>query len=483
MRPEPDDVDLPPIPADGLGPVAAPGATRHHGRMSSRSNASPVLFAALAEPPSDRCWVGLSGGLDSSVLLHALAILVRPSRPELDLRAVHVHHGLMPEADAWVTHCAQLCEDLAVPLKVLRVDVARNAPEGLEAAARAARRAAFASMLAHGDTLALAHHLGDQAETFLMRLARRSGVDGLGAMRALANLEGSPARIWRPLLSLTRVELERYARDAGLGWIVDPSNAHPRHPRNRLRSEVLPALRQVFPDFEQAIGASAALLAEESSLLFDVTRRALASVQGVDPTTLLLDRLARLHRSLQQRVLRLWMDDLGLPRPGLDAVNRCLEWATAPGEPGIQTWPGVRLYRYRQLLHAEPDDPLELPEHPLDWDGRSPLAWVGGRLELAGPATSARRWRVGPRRGGERIRLCRRDQATPLKNVLQDLGIPPWERARLPLLFDASGTLLAAGDLVLSAELEDALGPTAQHLVWCPPDRRQRQREPLPQSR
>src|SRR5690606_20995096 len=159
------------------------------------------------------------------------------------------------------------------------------------------------------------------------------------------------------------------------------------------------------------------------------SREALALVQGIDPETLLLDRLARLDRALQRRVLRLWMDDLGLPRPGLDAIARCLDWSTAEGEPGVQIWPGVRLSRYRQLLHAEADVPIRLPGHRLDWDGKTPLAWAGGRLELLGPAASARSWTVGPRQGGEHVRLRGRERATPLKNVLQDRGIPPWERA------------------------------------------------------
>ena len=447
--------------------------------MSTAPDLPDLLHRALSTPPAARCCVGLSGGLDSSVLLHALATLIRPRQPGFELRAMHAHHGLSAQADAWAEHCARLCENLQVPLRVERVRVDPASGDGPEAAARHARRRAFARHLAADEALVLAHHLSDQAETFLMRLARHSGAEGLSAMRPLAPLEHSQAVVWRPLLAIPRELLSRYAERVGLQWIDDPANVDPRHPRNRLRHEALPVLRSIFPDFETAAGVSAALLQGDDALLTRAAGQALASVQGVDPSTLLRERLMRLDRPMQARVVRLWTQTLGLQPPGKQALDRVLDWVAEGGEPGLQCWPGVRVQRYRDLLHAEADAALALPESPIAWDGRMPLTWGLGQLRLEGPPSAARNWSVRQRLGGERIVLPGRQFATPLKNVLQHLGIPPWERDRLPLLLDASGTLLAAGDLVLGAGIQSELADTGHRLVWIRDD----ECRPPPQSR
>jgi len=182
-----------------------------------RQSAGPVL-------------VGFSGGLDSSVLLHRLN---QETTLAGRLRAIHVHHGLHPEADAWQRQCEAVCAAWSIPLTCIRVHVNRHSGNGLEAAARAARHAAFADAMEPDTILALAHHQDDQAETMLLRALRGSGVDGLAAMRAWRHFANG--WLWRPLLNVPRARLHTWASTHDLTWIDDPGNADTRFDRNYLR--------------------------------------------------------------------------------------------------------------------------------------------------------------------------------------------------------------------------------------------------------
>jgi len=216
-----------------------------------------VLAARLQA--DERLCVGLSGGCDSVVLLHILSRLGYAER----LTAIHVHHGLSPNADAWAEFCIGYCRDLAVPLTVRRVAVDRRTGQGLEAAARQARYAAFAECPA--DCLLLAQHRGDQAETILFNLLRGAGVTGAAAMPVVRQLAGQ--RLLRPLLDISRMEIESYAQANDLAWVNDESNADIALTRNYIRHEVLAALSRRFPAAEAALAQAAANFSEASGLL------------------------------------------------------------------------------------------------------------------------------------------------------------------------------------------------------------------------
>lgn len=404
-----------------------------------------------------------SGGMDSTVLLHRLA--AEPALRARGLRALHVDHGLHPHSGAWAEACADNCHRLGIPLVLRRVAVVERG-DGLEAAARTARHAAFAEVLAPGELLLTAHHRDDQAETVLLRLLRGAG-DGLAAMRALRPF--AAGWLWRPLLDLPREQLQTYARAHALHWLEDPSNASDRHDRNFLRHHVLPRLAERWPRAGKALARSATLLATQSDLLAGEDRRRLACVQGLDPATLSLPALMAEPEAWRARLLRAWTAGLDLPALPADApatLEREL-LAAAPDAEARFAWSGASIHRWRDLLHAGTDEPGLAADWQARWAGSTPLALPTGDTLAVSPAVAFDvPLSVHARQGGERLRLPGRDHHTTLKHALQDLGIPPWERRRLPLLSHPDGRLLAAGDLLVSAEFQDWLAARGARLVW-----------------
>jgi tRNA(Ile)-lysidine synthase len=443
------------------------------------NEASPPGISPIPSDAETRgVLVGFSGGLDSGVLLHLLAL--QPAMRERGLRAIHVHHGLHADADAWAAHCREICLSLDVPLQVAHVEVARDSGHGVEAAARAARRRALADALNENEVLALAHHRDDQAETFLLRALRASGTDGLAAMRAWRRF--GHAWLWRPLLETPRSALLAYAQAHGFRWIDDPSNRDVDYDRNFLRHRVLPLLRERWPEAEAALARSAQLSGETQALLEEGDAAALASARTLDPQVLSTPRLLALPRARRARVLRRWIESLALPplpAQGVSQIETVLLTAADDRESEF-AWHGAIIRRWRDLLHASAQcAPLPEDWH-VAWDGRAPLVLPdGGSLFLERAALEGMEpegaggfespLEAGTRRGGERIVLPGRTHSHALKHVLQDLGVPPWEREHLPILRNAAGEVLAAGDLVYSATFDAWLRANGARLCWRTP--------------
>lgn len=206
--------------------------------------------------------VGYSGGLDSTVLLHAAKRVAGESG--LGLSALHIHHGLSPNADGWAVCCDEVCRAINVPLSVIEVKVPARSREGLEAAARRVRHSALAEHSA--DWVLLAHHANDQSETILHNLLRGTGVRGAAAMPELRG------RVLRPLLAVGREAVEEYGLIHRLRWIEDESNSDIRYTRNFLRREILPAIASRFPGVGEQLAAAALRFGEASELLDDLAR-------------------------------------------------------------------------------------------------------------------------------------------------------------------------------------------------------------------
>lgn len=426
----------------------------------------PRPLPGLLAPSTELDWrrhsllVGFSGGLDSTVLLHALAA-VKP----VGLRAIHVHHGLHENADAWAAHCERNCKALGIELVIERVHV-ESTGLGREGAARAARHAAFARVLKDGEVLALAHHRDDQAETFLLRALRGSGVDGLAAMRPWRTY--ARGWLWRPLLKTSRDALRDHANAHALAWIEDPSNDDASLDRNFLRTQLMPLLRTRWPHADATFARSAALSADAADLLLAGDDAELTHLRN-DDDTLMVDGLRALLAPRRARVLRRWVAQRGLPPlpgNGIDHIERDLQQTRADGEARFE-WAGACIQHWRGRLHLQPT-PIAIPhDWAQPWDGSGILELpTGATLELIGANCFDAPLRVHARQGGERILLTGRTHHHALKHVLQDRDVPPWRRIAMPLLSDAGGVLQAAGDCILSAALDAWLHAHGARLDW-----------------
>ncbi|WP_110692510.1 tRNA lysidine(34) synthetase TilS [Salinicola halophyticus] len=409
-----------------------------------RPSLEDLIDSALARHVSGRVvWVALSGGLDSSLLLSVAAPLAR--QRGVDLRAIHVNHDLQAAAGDFESHCRELCDSLAVSLVVASVTVS-PAGQGIEAAARDARYQAFSRHLSTGDRLWLAQHADDQAETLLLATLRGSGVRGLAGMPVVRQWRG--LAVERPWLGLARSELAREAARRGVAWCEDPTNAEVRFDRNYLRHRVLAPLRQRWPGAAEALARSAGHLQETDELLGQLAEIDLAEAGG-DPGCLRLSTLRGLVSSRRRLLIRHALKRLDLPAPPaarLVELERQLTTAAADRLPSL-VWAGgeARLWRNHLYLLA-PQSPIDL-SWQTTWDGVSPLETPWGQyywvLQPArgGTTTSLR---VGLRQGGERLCLAGRGRRD-LKRLLQEAGVPPWQRDRLPLVWFGDELVAALG--------------------------------------
>ena len=405
--------------------------------------------------------VGLSGGLDSVVLLHVMAGLAEPYR--LRLCAVHVDHGLHPDAARWATFCTGLCEKLGVPLTVEPVVVDRSSGLGTEAAARAQRYAVYADLKA--DYLMLAHHLDDQAETFLLQLLRGAGAKGLGAMPVVRRLGVAGPALLRPFLALTRAQLTAFARSNALNWIEDDSNAELGFDRNFLRHKVLPVIAERFPAYRSTLSRTSRNLADAAELSEILGRQDLAAVRAGD--AIALDAVRSWPASRALNVLRCLIADLGYPPPRRAMLREALRQAFAARQDAqVRVDIGrFSLRRHRGELHAVRN--LELPAGwRAEWRGaeRQPLPEGLGELRFraaTGTGLSAQKLRQGTvsvafRGGGERIALAANRPHRCLRKLYQEANVAPWLRERTPLVFCGSRLVFVPG---LGAAAEYQAGP------------------------
>jgi len=421
------------------------------------------LTAALRQFAScDGFAVAFSGGGDSTALLHAAA------SGGLAPRAVHVHHALHPDADDWSRHCRSVCDSLGVALSVLRVSVDRESGRGLEGAARAARYEALRRELRPGECLLTAHSLDDQAETLLLQLVRGAGLSGLSGM-AVCQAFG-PGRLVRPLLAFPRAELREYLAAAGVSWLEDPDNANTERSRVFLRREVIPLLERRWPAASRLMARAARNLQESRGALEALTSRDLAECRAPVGGGLRVSPLGALGTGRRRALLRHWLASVGLPEPSRDHLLELERQALDARADAVVrvTWPGADVSRYRGVLHARrPVRPL--PDLDAAWETGVPLDLPHGlgrlSLEARDGAPPAWSFRVRLRRGGERILLPGREHHTELKQLFQEWGVPPWERERIPLLYE-DGALVAVGDLQPSRDLQRRLAARRLRLRW-----------------
>jgi tRNA(Ile)-lysidine synthase len=435
------------------------------GRLAS---ALQGCLESLDRPATGLC-VALSGGLDSTVLLAALAA-VRDLPGHPPLRAIHVDHGLHADSAVWSVHCARVAGTLGVPIAQVKVD-ARPAPgDSPEAAARNARYAALAATLAGDEVLLTAHHADDQLETILLQWLRGGGLRAVAGMPSIARFE--PGWHARPLLGFGRGELHAWARESGLEWLEDPSNADPRFDRNYLRLDVLPAIRRRWPAAARTVGRVAAQAAEALDVEHALAAADLEVVR--DGSALSLERLLGLPAARQRWALRAWLRELGLPVPAAATLAALLHdvGAAAADRVPCVNWPGARVHRYRGRLFADAcDTPPDVREGVWPADRPYDLG-ASSRLELrASQGIGLSRARlpgelsVALRTEGESFRPAGASHRRPMRKWLQERGVLPWQRGRLPLVM-AGGEVVAIGDLAYGGGLEAAPGEPSWMIAW-----------------
>lgn len=416
--------------------------------------------------PDQVILLALSGGLDSIVLLHILAKLREQLKFQLSAR--HVHHGLSQNADSWADFCGDVCKTWGVTFDLVKVTIDRNSGLGIEATARKERYAA----LLNGDTdfVALAHHQDDQAETLLLQLLRGSGTKGLAAMAA----QQAERKLLRPLLGVSKAELEQYALQHGLRWIEDESNQDIDYDRNYIRHQVIPVLESRFPACKKTIARASENLADAAALLDDLAT--LDAVQVIKDGQVDLTALADLSESRSRNILRWWLKQNQQTMPGSARLHEMLKQlltakADANLKIAIDASKNVWLRRYKGLAYI---DMRYIKPEPMLWRGESSLSLTdGSRLVfenvtgqgLAVNRLGIRELNICYRNGGEHFKPHLARPTRSLKHLLQEAGIPPWLRERLPLLYNDE-TLVAVPGLGVHCEMQAKAGEPGVVITW-----------------
>jgi tRNA(Ile)-lysidine synthase len=436
-----------------------------------------ALHAALdASVPAEASGlvVALSGGPDSAALLRAMVSLGKNFRA-LPLRAVHIDHGLQPAAADFRVACERLCGQLRVPLRIVAAEVPREAGASLEAAAREARYAALSKEMQPRECVLTAHHRQDQAETLLLQALRGAGVKGMSAMPACRPL--GPGWHVRPLLDVAHSDLTQFGElepSVSIDPSIDPMNQDLRFDRVYLRTAVWPSIEKRWPGAATALTRAARHMAEAQRLLEMAAGADVARLRDGD--ALSIPGLRALPALRRVNAVRLWVSQEGLEVPStarlIEALRQVFE-AEADHQPAI-VWGEHALRRYRQRLFVTRADPPRVPE-ARSW---SPAA--GSSLEL-GPALGNLTWIaqrggiaaerlpvsvvVRRRDGGETLRPTPSARTQTVQHLCQALGVLPWMRDALPLVF-AGDELIAVADLWLDARWCAAAHAPGLGIAW-----------------
>jgi tRNA(Ile)-lysidine synthase len=403
--------------------------------------------------------IAYSGGLDSHVLLHCFRQL------DVVMRAVHVHHGLQDNADDWVVHCQQACDQLGVQLDIMYVDAQPKTGESPEEAARNARYQALHENLVEGECLVTAQHKDDQAETLLLQLFRTASTAGLSAMPANKAF-GEHIHI-RPLLSFSRNEIETYARGYNLLWVEDPSNQDTSYDRNFLRKDILPLLQQRWPEVSTQLAKVSELQSNNLQVLEDMAAIDLANAIStlecsskscvVDvESSVSVNRLQQLSSPRLLNMLRYWVISKLVQQPTrnlLLEIEKTLLNSQQDANPEIIFADFVFRRFQGDIYLLRNTDALRL-QQDIEWYPAFPVTiekpgirikaveteGVGLNRQLLGETLTIR-----SRKGGEKFHPAGRRHSQSLKKLLQEANIPPWERDVIPLIYLADELIAVAG--------------------------------------
>ncbi len=390
-------------------------------------------------------FVAFSGGLDSTALLHALIQIEDIGTDRVT--ALHVNHQLHEDSNLWEKACERSCALWGVRCLTHHLDLSTPSKfGGVEAAARKARYSWFGRQLNEYGVLLTAHHLDDQVETVLANLFRGSGVHGLKGIVKKRDL--GRGQVWRPLLHTQKEALHRYASSRRLHWIEDPANEDHRYSRNIIRHAILPLIKKTWPGVDRTISRSAANWRDASFLLHALAEQDLASCAQCKRSVFFLlavTGLCKLTRLRCRNALQFWFRQCGFDPPSRRHLISLYDTmiATKPKATAVASWPGVEVRRYRDWLYLSP--PLSRASIPnIHWDKTYSRVRINERSLSAVPAKGRgmkktifdnRTIIIKGRLGGERCWLPGHSRHHKLKKLLQQEGVPPWERDQIPLVY------------------------------------------------
>ena len=456
-------------------------ASSRKSKSSNSSNLSSRAENVLREQirRNDHLAVALSGGMDSIVLLDLLAPLA--IKLQFTLSAAHVNHGISDNAGKWSEFCLDLCRSSGIPIEIVNLKINREPGVSLEAAARDARYQVFGRLKA--DYVVLAQHLDDQAETLLLQLLRGAGVKGLGAMPVVRNqlpgIRDQPAslgpRILRPLLEVSRSEIEDYARKNKLHWISDESNDDVCFDRNFLRHEIFPLLEKRFPAYRNTFLRASRHLAEASGLLDELA--AADSKSCLVAGKLQIERLRKLTPPRARNLLRYTLAQQGVVPPSTVKLEEILRQllSSRTGAKLHIVFGDAEIRCFKGAVYLRPASTAIETAWQLAWHGEKQLtiadpAGIIGFTRRKGSGISLQKLAENPvtirlRQGGERLRPdCKRPRRS-LKNLLQEAALPPWERETLPLLFSGEHLVWVAG-VGVDCDFQAAAGEPGLVVKW-----------------
>ena len=385
--------------------------------------------------------VALSGGVDSVVLLHLLHQLQKTHH--FTLKASHVHHGLSKNADKWVKFCEKLCTKLSVPLDVHYIKLPQKKSLGIEGEARRLR---YEKLLkSQSDLVVLAHHEDDQAETFLLQLIRGAGVKGLSSMAHFDDSRG----LWRPLLNVTRIDIESYAKKHQLKWIEDESNLNIDFDRNFIRYKVLPILNNRFNYIVKVISRSSSHLAEAQNLLDDLAKIDLKSYLKLDnyKHKIHVKALDKLSNARAKNVLRYWLEINKQLMPSKDLLDELLRQVLTAKKDAtikIQLSKDYEIRRYKDEIYIAKKNLKGQKNYEIIWKGESEILLPNGQKltfkKVKGRGINLKfldhqKLKIRNRQGGEFFKPDSKRPTKKIKQLLQESDLPPWERENLPLIF------------------------------------------------
>ncbi|MEB3753662.1 tRNA lysidine(34) synthetase TilS [Acinetobacter sp. MD2(2019)] len=386
--------------------------------------------------PQKKFVIGCSGGMDSMLLLHLMSVLF-PHQ----IRAIYIDHQLQAPSSAWGEMVHQYCTAQNIPCSIFAVHVEQG---NLEQQARHARYAAFQDSIDHNEVLLLAHHQQDQAETVMLRLFSGAGVAGLSGMRQQDWRENM--HIWRPILDLSREQIEIWVAELNLPYVVDPTNQDQHYDRAWCRETVWPMLKQRFAQMQNAVARTASLMQDADEILNEVAQQ--DWLHCGDANALDLAALSTLSAARQRQLLSLWMKGDLVYRPSLDMVNRLQSEVidSKADSQAVLSFNSIYFVRFQQKIYRLSAaeylaDQSSLVDETICCQLQQTIVTASGAYALAldqdmGLALSliGQNLTLHPRRGGEKVHLYGRVGTWPLKKAIQDAKIFPWLRHQVQIL-------------------------------------------------